>query len=305
MKWYGVMPAMTTCLDEHLQVDAAFMTAHARWLLDNGCTGIVPLGSLGQAATLNFAEKEAILQNVTAAVGDRAPVVATISGLSTDEAVALAKAAQKAGCSGLMVLPPYVYCGDWREMRTHVTEVFRATPLPCMLYNNPVAYTTDFLPAQIAELAYENENFAAVKESSTDVRRVTAIRALLDERLRIFVGVDDVIVEGVGAGAVGWVAGLVNAFPAESVALFNYAVAGRMDEAQALYRWFLPLLRMDTVPKFVQLIHQVQQVTGTGNARVRPPRLQVMGAELEETHAAVAEALRNPPAVRSTAFSVR
>jgi 4-hydroxy-tetrahydrodipicolinate synthase len=305
MKWYGVMPAMTTCLDDHLQVDAAFMTAHARWLLDNGCTGIISLGSLGQGATLTFAEKEAILRNVTAAAGDRAPVVATISALSTDEAVALAKAAQQAGCSGLMVLPPYVYCGDWRETRTHVTAVFRSTPLPCMLYNNPVAYGTDFLPAQIAELAYENENFAAVKESSTDVRRVTAIRALLGERLRIFVGVDDVIVEGIAAGAVGWVAGLVNAFPAESVALFNYAATGKMEEAQALYRWFLPLLRMDTVPKFVQLIHQVQQVTGTGNAHVRPPRLQVTGAELEETHAVVAEALHNPPAVRSTAFSAR
>lgn len=303
MKWYGVMPAMTTCLDERLQVDLAFMTAHARWLVDNGCTGIVSLGSLGQAATLTFAEKEAILRNMTAAIGERAPVVAAISALSTDEAVALAKAAEQAGCSGLMVLPPYVYCGDWREMREHVTAVFRATPLACMLYNNPVAYGTDFLPTQIAELAYEDENFAAVKESSTDVRRVTAIRALLGERLRIFVGVDDAIVEGIAAGAVGWVAGLVNAFPAESVALFNYASTGRVEEAQALYRWFLPLLRMDTVPKFVQLIHQAQQETGTGNARVRPPRLQVMGAELEETRAVVAEALRNPPGVRSTPLS--
>ena len=303
MKWYGVMPAMTTCLDERLQVDLAFMTAHARWLVDNGCTGIVSLGSLGQAATLTFAEKEAILRNMTAAIGERAPVVAAISALSTDEAVALAKAAEQAGCSGLMVLPPYVYCGDWREMREHVTAVFRATPLACMLYNNPVAYGTDFLPTQIAELAYEDENFAAVKESSTDVRRVTAIRALLGERLKIFVGVDDAIVEGIAAGAVGWVAGLVNAFPAESVALFNYASTGRVEEAQALYRWFLPLLRMDTVPKFVQLIHQVQRETGTGTAHVRPPRLQVMGAELEETRAVVAEALRNPPGVRSTPLS--
>src|SRR5579863_3151689 len=178
MKWFGVMPAMTTCLNEHLQVDAAFMTAHARWLLDNGCTGIVSLGSLGQAATLGFAEKEGILRNMVAAAEDRAPVVAAISALSTEEAVALAKSAQQAGCSGLMVLPPYVYCGDWREMKAHVEAVFRATPLSCMLYNNPVAYGTDFLPEQITELARENENFAAVKESSTDVRRVTAIRAL-------------------------------------------------------------------------------------------------------------------------------
>ncbi|MGA3046891.1 MAG: dihydrodipicolinate synthase family protein [Terracidiphilus sp.] len=303
MKWYGVMPAMTTCLDNNLQVDAGFMTAHARWMLDNGCTGIVSLGSLGQAATLTFAEKEAILRNMVAAVGGRAPVVAAISALSTDEAVALAKSAQGAGCSGLMVLPPYVYCGDWREMKAHVTAVFHATPLSCMLYNNPVAYGTDFLPTQIAELAHEHENFAAVKESSTDVRRVTGIRALLGERLQVFVGVDDAIVEGISAGAVGWVAGLVNAFPAESVALFNLAVAGKREEAFALYRWFLPLLRMDTVPKFVQLIHQVQQETGTGNPRVRPPRLVITGTELEETRAVVSEALRHPPTVRSTAFS--
>jgi len=303
MKWHGVMPAMTTCLDEQLQVDHAFMTTHAQWLLNNGCTGIVSLGSLGQAATLTFAEKEAILRNMVAAAQDRAPVVAAISALSTTEAIALAKAAESAGCSGLMVLPPYVYSGDWREMKTHVTEVFRATPLSCMLYNNPVAYGTDFLPAQIAELAAEHENFGAVKESSTDVRRVTAIRALLADRLQIFVGVDDAIVEGIAAGAVGWVAGLVNAFPAESVALFNYAASGNRQEAEALYRWFLPLLRMDTVPKFVQLIHQVQQETGTGNARVRPPRLQVAGAELDETRAVVAEALRHAPSVRSTTFS--
>jgi 1-pyrroline-4-hydroxy-2-carboxylate deaminase len=286
-----------------LQVDAGFMTAHARWMLDNGCTGIVSLGSLGQAATLTFAEKEAILRNMVAAVGGRAPVVAAISALSTDEAVALAKSAEGAGCSGLMVLPPYVYCGDWREMKAHVTAVFHATPLSCMLYNNPVAYGTDFLPTQIAELAHEHENFAAVKESSTDVRRVTGIRALLGERLQVFVGVDDAIVEGISAGAVGWVAGLVNAFPAESVALFNLAIAGKREEAFALYRWFLPLLRMDTVPKFVQLIHQVQQETGTGNPRVRPPRLVITGTELEETRAVISEALRHPPTVRSTAFS--
>jgi 4-hydroxy-tetrahydrodipicolinate synthase len=301
MKWYGVMPAITTCFDENLHVDHNFMTRHVEWLLGNGCTGIIALGSLGEAATLAVAEKEAILRNVHAAA-KQAPVVAAISALSTDEAVALAKSAEQAGCSGLMVLPPYVYRGDWPEMKAHVTAVFRATPLPCMLYNNPVSYGTDFLPEHIAELAAEHNNLVAVKESSTDVRRGTAIRALVADRLRIFVGVDDAIVEGIAAGAVGWVAGLVNAFPAESVALFDAAIAGKQDDAFALYRWFLPLLRLDTVPKFIQLIKQVQEETGTGNARVRLPRLQVTGAELKETRAAVAYALKNPPAVRSSAF---
>jgi dihydrodipicolinate synthase/N-acetylneuraminate lyase len=301
MKWYGVMPAITTCFDESLHVDHGFMTRHVQWLLANGCTGIITLGSLGEAATLTLAEKEAVIRNVIAAA-KQAPVVAAISSLSTDESVALAKMAEQAGCSGLMVLPPYVYRGDWREMKAYVSAVSRATPLSCMLYNNPVSYGTDFLPEQIAELAAEYSNFAAVKESSTDVRRVTAIRALTGNRLRIFVGVDDAIVEGIAAGAVGWVAGLVNAFPAESVALFDAAIAGRHEEAFALYRWFLPLLRMDTVPKFIQLIKQVQQEIGVGNARVRPPRLEVIGAELQETRAAVQHALQHQPVVKSSAF---
>ncbi len=301
MNWTGVMPAITTCFDKSLQIDHGFMTRHVEWLLGNGCTGIIALGSLGEAATLTLEEKQAQLRNVVAAAKG-APVVGAISALSTDEAVALAKAAEKAGCVGLMVLPPYVYRGDWREMKGHVAAIFRATPLECMLYNNPVSYGTDFLPEQIAELAEEHRNLVAVKESSTDVRRVTGIRALTGDRLRIFVGVDDAIVEGIAAGAVGWVAGLVNAFPAESVALFDAARAGKWDEAFALYKWFLPLLRMDTVPKFIQLIKQVQQETGTGCARVRAPRMEVTGAELEETRRAVAAALKDRPRVRSSAF---
>jgi 1-pyrroline-4-hydroxy-2-carboxylate deaminase len=302
MKWHGVMPAMTTCFDEQLKVDHALMTRHAEWLLENGCTGIISLGSLGEAATLTFEEKTAILRNMVAAAAN-APVVAAISALSTDESVRLAKAAEDAGCEGLMVLPPYVYKGDWREMKAHVAAVFAATGLSCMLYNNPVAYGTDFLPEQIAELAAEHGNFAAVKESSTDVRRVTAIRALLADRLRIFVGVDDAIVEGIAAGATGWVAGLVNAFPKESVDLFEHAMAGRDAEAFRLYRWFLPLLRMDTVPKFIQLIKQVQQEVGIGNARVRPPRLEITGQELDAVREAVALALSTQPAERSLAFA--
>lgn len=301
MKWHGVMPAITTAFDERLQVDHGFATRHVQWLLGDGCTGIIALGSLGEAATLTFAEKEAILRNLVAAA-KQAPVVGAISALSTHEAVTLAKAAQQAGCAGLMVLPPYVYLGDWREMKAHVAAIFRATPLECMLYNNPVSYGTDFSPEQIAELASEHANLVAVKESSTDVRRVTGIRALSGDRLQIFVGVDDAIVEGIAAGAVGWVAGLVNAFPAESVALFDAARAGKWEEAFALYRWFLPLLRMDTVPKFIQLIKQVQQETGTGNARVRPPRLEVIGAELDEMRKVVADALNHRPRVRSSAF---
>ena len=305
MNWSGVMPAMTTAFKPDLSVDYATVARHAEWLIDNGCTGIICLGSLGEAATLTFQEKVGILETVVGALKGRAPVVSAISALSTAEAVDLARAAHQAGCSGLMILPPYVYKGDWRENKAHVAAILQATPLPGMLYNNPVAYGTDFLPEQIAELAAEFSNFAAVKESSTDVRRVTAIRALLGDRLAIFVGVDDAIVEGIAAGAVGWVAGLVNALPRESVDLFNLARTGKHEDAFALYRWFLPLLRLDTVPKFIQLIKQVQQEAGIGSARVRAPRLELEGRELAETREAYRAAQANRPsvAVASTSFA--
>jgi 1-pyrroline-4-hydroxy-2-carboxylate deaminase len=224
MNWNGVMPAITTCFDSDLNVDHGFLAKHCRWLLDHGCAGVVPLGSLGEGATLSFDEKIQVVRTCVKAAGGRAPVVASISALSTAEAVLLAKACTDAGCDALMVLPPYLYRGDWREMKAHVAAVFRATPLGCMLYNNPVAYGTDFLPEQVQELAEEYENFESVKESSTDARRVAAIRALVGERLEVFIGVDDAIVEGIGVGASGWIAGLANALPRESVELFNLAI---------------------------------------------------------------------------------
>lgn len=293
MQWEGVMPAMTTPFDEALNIDFAFATRHARWLEANGCTGIVCLGSLGEAATLSFEEKIKLVRAVVAAVSPSIPVVGAVSALSTAEAVAIAKALANAGVQGLMILPPYVYQGDWREMKAHLAAIFKATELPAMLYNNPIAYGTDFLPEQIAELAGEFESLQAVKESSADIRRVTAIRALTGDRLAMFVGVDDAIVEGIDAGAVGWIAGLVNALPRESVELFRRAADGDKAGALDLYRWFLPLLRMDTVPKFVQLIKQVQEECGVGSGRVRPPRLALVGAELDSARAVVAEALRH------------
>lgn len=295
MKWAGVMPATTTAFDENLEIDHGVVAEHARWLIENGCTGIVTPGSLGESATLSFDEKIGIWRTVAEAVGERVPVIAAIASLSTAEAVRLAERAVDHGCSGLMVLPPYVYRSDWREMKAHIEAIFRATKLSCMLYNNPIAYGTDFLPEQIKELAAEHENFHAVKESSTDVRRITWIRELVGDRLAIFVGVDDAIVEGIAVGAVGWIAGLVNALPKESVDLFNYALNGEREQAMTLYNWFLPLLRMDTVPKFVQLIKLVQQEVGMGNARVRPPRLQLTGAELEDALRVIRHSLATRP----------
>jgi dihydrodipicolinate synthase/N-acetylneuraminate lyase len=295
MNWKGVMPAITTCFNENLAIDHGFMAEHCRWLLDSGCTGIVALGSLGEGATLSFDEKREILRTCVKAVGRRGPVVAAVSALSTAEAVALAQIASDQGCYGLMVLPPYVYRGNWREMKTHVAAVFSATPLPCMLYNNPIAYGTDFLPEQIRELAGEHGNLEAVKESSADVRRVSAIRALLGQRLEVCVGVDDAVLEAIRVGATGWIAGLANALPRESVELFERGVRGETEKAFELYRWFLPLLRMDTVPNFVQLIKLVQAEVGIGNSRVRPPRLELAGEELLQNQKVIREALQSRP----------
>lgn len=294
INWTGVMPAITTCFDEQLEIDNEFTARHVAWLVDNGCTGIVTNGSLGEGGTLSLEEKRALWRTCIEAVGRRVPVVAAIAAITTADACSQARAARDSGCRGLMVLPPYIYRGDWREMRAHVEAVCRATELSSMLYNNPVAYGTDFLPEQIAELAEGIPNLQAVKESSTDVRRVTAIKSLIGDRLAIFVGVDDAIVEGIAAGATGWIAGLVNAMPKESVDLFNFAMNGdpRCDE---LYSWFLPLLRLDTIPKFVQLIKLVQERVGWGNTRVRPPRLPLTGSELDETLALIDHAHLNRP----------
>ncbi|MEI2453591.1 MULTISPECIES: dihydrodipicolinate synthase family protein [Lysobacter] len=277
--WRGVIPAITTPFAADGTIDHAFLAHHARTMIQAGCIGIVPLGSLGEAATLSFEDKCAILRTLVEALEGKAPVIPGIAALSTDEAVRLAREAEKIGCAGLMVLPPYVYSTDWREMKAHVEAVIRATSLPCMLYNNPIAYRTDFVPEQIAELAAELPNLQAVKESSADVRRFAAIRALLGERLELLVGMDDAIVEGVAMGATGWIAGLVNAYPHESVRLFELARDGGARAAQELYAWFLPLLRLDTVPKFVQLIKLVQEQVGLGSERVRAPRMALEGAE--------------------------
>ncbi|HEX5050661.1 MAG TPA: dihydrodipicolinate synthase family protein [Planctomycetota bacterium] len=285
-----VLPAITTPFDADDRVDHSFLSRHARWQLEQGCSGLIPLGSLGEGATLDFDEKVAVLRTLVEAAGDK-PVLPGIAALSTRQAVALAEAAAAAGCGGLMVLPAYVHKGELHEAKAHVEAVLRATDLPCMLYNNPPAYGTDFTPPFVAELAAAHDNLVAVKESSGDARRVTAIKALVGERLAVLVGMDDMVLEGVAAGATGWVAGLVNAFPRESVELFELARDGKREAATALYRWFLPLLRLDTVPEFVQLIKLVQQKVGQGSERVRLPRLPVQGRQREHALAVIDRAL--------------
>ncbi len=295
--WAGVFPAITTPFAADGSVDHAALASHVVWLVESGCRGIVPLGSLGESNTLAFEEKVEVLRSCREAIAGRVPLVAGVAGLSTQECVTLARAAERVGVDGLMVLPAYVYEGDWRETRAHFSAVIGATPLPCMLYNNPIAYGTDVRPEQVLELARMHPNLHTVKESCGDVRRVTALEEAVGDRLAVFVGLDDMLMESVAMGADGWIAGLVNAFPEESVRLFELARAGRTEEARALYDWFLPLLRLDTVPKFVQLIKLVQAEMGRGNERVRAPRLALEGEEREATLRMLRERLATRPAI--------
>jgi 1-pyrroline-4-hydroxy-2-carboxylate deaminase len=293
--WAGIFPAVTTPFQADLSVDYQTFGAQARWLVECGCNGIVALGSLGEAPALTREEKVEILKAAKRSLDGKAPLIAGIAALSTAEAICLAREAQGAGADGLMVLPPQLYRSDWRETQAHLSAIFRATPLSSMLYNNPVAYGTDITPEQMIELRGRHDNFHAVKESSGDIRRITSLKHLAGQSLAVFVGMDDVLVESVAAGATGWIAGLVNAFPRESVRLFQLAQSGPSPALESLYAWFLPLLRLDTVPKFVQLIKQVQQECGGPVARVRPPRLELIGAEREDVIALIRGSLANRP----------
>lgn len=299
IQWKGVMPATLTQFNADLTIDHGLMAEHAKWLIEKGCSAIIPHGSLGEGATLSFAEKVSLQQTYVAAVPET-PIVPGIAALSTKEAVDLAKSAKDNGCSGLMVLPPYVYSSDWREMKQHMSAVIGATDLPCVVYNNPIAYKTDFTPAHIKELADEFPNVEAVKESSTDARRVAAIRELCGNRVTIGVGVDDCALEGFAMGAKFWITGVGDAFPEYNVKLLDLAMAGKIEEAMPIYHWMLPMLRMDTVVKFVQLI-KLQQTLATagklGNNRVRPPRLELVGTELAEATAIIEKALATAPAL--------
>jgi dihydrodipicolinate synthase/N-acetylneuraminate lyase len=295
--WKGVMPATLTQFNADLTLDHALMAGHAKWLVESGCTAIICHGSLGEGATLSFDEKVALQKTYVDAVPGT-PIIPGIASLSTKEAIDLAKAAKDNGCRGLMVLPPYLYASDWREMKAHMKAVISATDLPCIIYNNPVAYKTDFTPAHIKELADELPNVESVKESSTDARRIAGIRELLGDRLALGVGVDDCALEGAAMGATFWITGVGGAFPKHNVKLWDLGTSGKIEEAMSIYTWMLPMLRMDTVVKFVQLI-KLQQTLATGgklgNNLVRPPRLELAGKELADATAIIEKALATSP----------
>jgi 4-hydroxy-tetrahydrodipicolinate synthase len=294
IQWRGIFPALTTKFTAADEIDWAAMEQHLSFQLDAGVHGLIILGSLAENATLAPDEKLETVRFFARAERRGKPLVACIAESSTREAKAFARAAADAGAEAFMLLPPMRYASDRRETLAYLQEVATATPLPIMLYNNPIAYGTDLKPSDFARLA-DNARFEAIKESAADTRRIADIRRLVGDRFALFCGVDDLAYECFALGAVGWVAGLVVAFPRETVRLWELCQAGRWAEARELYEWFLPLLHLDVGPKFVQQIKLVESLMGVGSARVRGPRLQLSEAEALQVERTLEEALENRP----------
>jgi len=279
-RWKGVFPAVTTKFHADESLDLAATRRHIGWQIEQGVDGIILAGSLGEASTLNADEKIVLLEAALAEAAGRVPVLLTIAEDSTRDACALARRAEQAGAAGLMVLPALRYVSDARETVHHFRRVAAASQLPIMVYNNPLAYGVDVTPAMFAELADE-PRFVAIKESSGDVRRLTDLINAVGDRYALFSGVDDLALESLLMGADGWVAGLVVAFPAETVAIYRLAQAGRLDEARTIYRWFAPLLHLDVSTKLVQNLKLAEALVGVGTEHVRAPRLPLAGSERE------------------------
>ena len=291
--WQGVHSAITTKFDEDEAVDLDAVAADVAFQIEGGVDGIICCGSLGEASTLVADEKIAIAGAAKAAAG-RVPVMLTIAEDSTRAAVRLAERAAELELDGLMVLPAMRYIADSRELLAHFRAVAKASDLPSIIYNNPVAYTIDLTPPLLAELADE-PRYTAIKESSADLRRITDIRNLLGDRYEILTGVDDLALESLVLGCSGWIAGLVCAFPKETVAIYRLVQAGRTAEALEIYRWFMPLLHLDFSTRFVQNIKLVEHLVRGTATTVRQPRLELVGAEREAVVAVTEKALAARP----------
>ena len=296
IQWRGVFPALTTKFTASDGLDWGAMEKHVAFQLDGGVHGLIILGSLGENAVLSTEEKLEMVRFFAGVERRGRPLVVCIAESSTRQARSFARAAADAGADGFMLLPPMRYASDRRETFAFLQEVVAAADRPTMLYNNPVAYGTDLSPADFARLA-DNPRFEAIKESAADTRRIPEIRRLVGDRFALFCGVDDLAFECFALGAVGWVAGLVAAFPRETVRVWELCQAGRWGEARALYEWFLPLLHLDIGPKFVQQIKLVEALMGVGSARVRGPRLQLTETEASRVEQVLAEALEKRPAL--------
>ncbi len=295
--WSGVFPALTTKFTSDQELDLPALKRHIAFQREAEVDGLIVLGSLGENGTLDASEKEAVIRTTLEAAGPL-PVVVTLAERSTRAACRFAERAADLGAAGLMLLPPMQYPSEPRETMAYLRAVARATDLPIMLYNNPLAYRTD-LTVNILEALADEPRFQALKESCGDVRRITDLHNRLGNRYAIFTGVDDLALESLMLGAVGWVAGLVVAFPKETVALYRLIKAGKVEEAVELYRWFMPLLHLDVSDRFVQNIKLVEQLVGVGTETVREPRLPLVGEAREKVIRIVEQALATRPALAS------
>lgn len=298
--WQGVYPAATTQFKEDLSIDSGQTQRVVDGLIKDGVHGIIAMGTVGENNSLDAAEKQTVLRAVTEVVAGRVPVVTGVSEFDTRRAVAFAKDAKKNGADGLMVLPAMVYVPTAEELIYHFRTVAEATDLPVMLYNNPPAYRVN-ITVEVLEALRNVPTIVAIKESAPDPRRFTDIINAFGDRFTLLAGLDDVAFEGFMLGAVGWVSGLTNAFPQESIQLVEAIRAGKLDRARAIYRWFMPLLHLDAEHDLVQSIKLAEQIMGRGSERVRPPRLPLSGERRKQVIAMVERAAATRPTLKATA----
>lgn len=294
--WSGVFPAVTTQLARDESLDLPATARHLEALIDSGVSGLVMCGSLGENQSLAPEEKRAVVRSAIETARGRVPVLSGAAESSTRAAIEYVRDVTQLGAAGVMLLPPMSYKGDPRETLGYFRAVAAASELPIMIYNNPLSYANDITPAMFAELAAENR-FVAIKESSGDPRRITELHNTVGGRYALFTGVDDLLLEASILGIDGWVAGSGIAFPRENQQLWNLTRAGRWDEARALYRWFQPLMKLDTHVHFVQYIKLCEQETGLGAEWVRSPRLPIAGEERERVLSIIRQAIATRPAM--------
>lgn len=299
VNWQGVYPAATTSFDNNEMLDLQATAGHFDYLIESGVHGLVALGTVGENTALSHTEKMEVVEAAVNASNQRVPVLIGVAENSTQEAANFAASCESAGADGLMVLPGMVYKADAEETMYHFRLVANASELPILIYNNPVAYGVDLKPEHLSQLA-DVETLVAIKESSEDVRRITDIFNAVGERYTIFAGVDDLALEAAVLGAKGWVAGLVNAFPKESVLLWELAMAGSWEEARQLYRWFSPLLHLDTHIKLVQYIKLAMSEAELGPETVRAPRRPIKGDERSKILSIIRTAIESRPDTNKT-----
>lgn len=294
VSWQGVFPAVTTQFKSDQSLDIPATMRHLDALLDAGVHGLIMLGTVGENCSLEYAEKLDVLKATVEYVRGRVPVLTGVAEYTTSLGCRYAADAQRIGVNGLMVLPCMVYKSDPRETIAHFRAVAAASALPIMCYNNPVSYGVDITPEMFAELA-DVPTLVAIKESSENVRRITDLRNTVGNRYTLFCGVDDLVLESLVLGAEGWVSGLVNAFPRENRLLWDLAMAGEWERARDVYRWYTPLLHLDTHVKLVQYIKLAMAEVGLGSELTRAPRLPLVGEERERVVAIIRKALKNRP----------